>query len=303
VPRPSPYAKKNGTTVWRVRFRDSYGKQTCETFFDQDVAKEFCGLLGVLNPEESLKYLFRRAEQEAPPAPALDEWAAHYLKHLTGITDGTRLGYERLYGRTWQPLGLATIRLGGREYPLVSERACKTCSSPHRDIIERDSVSGRNWATIIRSSPDDAGLSERNLSDHWRNGHLPVEAVAVSELAERQAEQRGAVVKEAAKKIVDYLDFAQTVVGRVNERVATGDIEPSVADALRAADLLARYQPETTTTNEADYLTAFMAYHETAAEIMTAEQFQDFGRRLEANQVLRELSRRYEESAAQHEQC
>ena len=46
-----------------------------------------------------------------------------------------------------------------------------------------------------------------------------------------------------------------------------------------------------------------MAYHETAAEIMTAEQFQEFGRRLEANQVLRELSRRYEESAAQHEQC
>jgi len=73
VPRPSPYAKKNGTTVWRVRFRDSYGKQTCETFFDQDVAKEFCGLLGVLNLEEALKYLFRRAEQEAPPAPALDE--------------------------------------------------------------------------------------------------------------------------------------------------------------------------------------------------------------------------------------
>jgi hypothetical protein len=84
--------------------RDSYGKQTCETFFDQDVAKQLCGLLGVLNPEEALKYMLRRAEQEAPPSPTLDGWAAHYVEHLTGITHGTRLGYERLYGRTWQPL-------------------------------------------------------------------------------------------------------------------------------------------------------------------------------------------------------
>ena len=194
-------------------------------------------------------------------------------------------------------MGLATVRVGGHEYPLISERACKTCCSPHRDIIERDCVGGRAWSAIIRSLPDDAGLSERNLSDHWRNGHLPVEAVAVNELAERQAEQRGAVVEEAAKKVVDYLDFAQTVVGRVNQRVATGDIEPSVNDALRAADLLARYQPETTAVDEADYLRAFMAYHETAAQIMTAEQFQEFGRRLDANAKLRELARRYDESA------
>ena len=73
MPRPSPYAKKNGTTVWRLRFRDSYGKQTCETFYDKNLAKEFCGLLGVLNPEEALKYIFRRAEQEVPPAPSLDD--------------------------------------------------------------------------------------------------------------------------------------------------------------------------------------------------------------------------------------
>jgi hypothetical protein len=48
--------------VWRVRFRDSYGKQTCETLFDNDMAKKLCGLLGVLNPEEALVYMFRRAD-------------------------------------------------------------------------------------------------------------------------------------------------------------------------------------------------------------------------------------------------
>lgn len=104
MPTPSPYAKKNGSTVWRVRFRDSHGKQTCETFLDEDVAKEFGGLLGVMSPEEALTYLLRRVEQNPPPLPSLDEWAIHYVEHLTGITDGTRLGYRRIYGRTWQPM-------------------------------------------------------------------------------------------------------------------------------------------------------------------------------------------------------
>ena len=40
---------------------DSYGKQTCE-----DMAKQFCGLLGVLNPEEALKYMLRRADRRHP---------------------------------------------------------------------------------------------------------------------------------------------------------------------------------------------------------------------------------------------
>ena len=52
--------------MWRVRFRDSYGKQTCETLFDKDMAKKLCGLLGVLNPEEALKYMLRRADRRHP---------------------------------------------------------------------------------------------------------------------------------------------------------------------------------------------------------------------------------------------
>jgi hypothetical protein len=44
------FVAKKCTTVWGVRFRDSYGRQTRETFFDSVVAKEFCGLLGVITP-------------------------------------------------------------------------------------------------------------------------------------------------------------------------------------------------------------------------------------------------------------
>jgi hypothetical protein len=57
----------------------------------------------VLSPEEALERL-TQAQPQASGNPPLDQWAAHYIESLTGITAGTRLDYTRIYGRTWQPL-------------------------------------------------------------------------------------------------------------------------------------------------------------------------------------------------------
>jgi hypothetical protein len=99
-----------------------------------------------------------------------------------------------------QNVSLAVVRAGGREYPLVSERTCKTCCSEYRRVIERDAVAGRTWKTIIRSLPRDAGLTERNLSDHWRNKHVPVAAEAVQVLAERQSRDHGEMVRSRPRR-------------------------------------------------------------------------------------------------------
>jgi hypothetical protein len=195
-------------------------------------------------------------------------------------------------------LGLATVRVGGREYPQVSERTCKTCSSQYRDLIEQATVGGRTWKKIIRSLPAEAGLSERNLADHFRHGHLPVAAEATQLLAERQAEERGAVVETGAARIVDFLEFAQAVMGRVNHRVAAGEVEPGISDGLRAADLLARYDPGPTM-SEADYAEVFSIYADTAKAVMTSEQHQEFVARLDTNQALQDLANRWQEIHAQ----
>ncbi len=197
-------------------------------------------------------------------------------------------------------LSVAVVRAGGREYPLVSERTCKTCCSEYRGVIERDAVAGRTWKAIVRSLPDGADLTERNLSDHWRNKHVPVAAEAVQVLAERQSRDRGEIVEVAAEKIVDYLGFAQLIVGRVNEKIATGELEPDVRDALRATELLARFDPGPSM-DEGSYLEGFMIFHNIAKEIMTAEQSQEFGRRLAADITLQQLAQRWDELAAQRD--
>lgn len=191
---------------------------------------------------------------------------------------------------------IARIRVGGREYDAVSERTCRTCGSEFRAEIERQAVAGRTWARIIDSLPPDANLTARNLADHWKNGHVPIQEPSVVALAEQQANERGEVVEAAVEQVLDHLDFARALVGRVRRRVLAGELEPDVRDALRAMELLARYQPDSAI-DERDIVAAFMSYHEHAQAIMTAEQFAEFGRRLDGDPVLRELGQRYDETA------
>jgi hypothetical protein len=205
---------------------------------------------------------------------------------------------RRLHMPAQANLSLDSTKVAGREYPLVMERTCKTCSSQYRNDIEEQTVAGRTWRAIIGDLPDDAGLTERNLADHFKNQHLPVAAEAVQQLAERNATAAGERTQRAVTACVDYLEFAKAIIGDVNDRVARGETRAEVRDALRAAELLARYEP-IEEVDGAAVTEAFIVYHETAQALMTREQFTEFGRRLNADPVLTELLQRYKERADQ----
>lgn len=91
----------DGTTRYFVRLRDPRrgGKQTSEVFATKPEAEQFCNTVDVLGPARALDELDREAEEAAELR--LDEWAARHFKSLTGVTDGTRVSYERIYARTW----------------------------------------------------------------------------------------------------------------------------------------------------------------------------------------------------------
>jgi hypothetical protein len=86
----------------------------------------------------------------------------------------------------------------------------------------------------------------------------------------------------------------------VNEKLATGEIEPDVRDALRAAELLARFDPGPSM-DESAYLQGFIIFHEIAKEIMTPEQSEEFGRRLAVDVTLQTLARRWDELSAERQ--
>lgn len=101
---PKKYVAADGTETWQVRFRDGVGRTapgTSETFDDEDSAKDFCKLLDVLGPHGARAQLY--AGDQAGHVPDMDELAADHIKYLTGIEEGTRLKYQRIWERNWSP--------------------------------------------------------------------------------------------------------------------------------------------------------------------------------------------------------
>lgn len=184
---------------------------------------------------------------------------------------------------------LASIRVGGHVYPLVTAKGCTVCNSSLRWDAENRIVSGSSWANIAGGLPADSGITARHLRDHWKAGHCPPLAESVIEAVEAQAEQRGAAVAEGVAEAATHVVLAEKVVARVNQRLADGEVEPTIRDALRAGEHLARYLPAEAHADEGDYVQAFMVYQETLEGLVDREVFADFGRLLKQNPVLRGL--------------
>lgn len=94
---------------YKVRFRGpgvspKTGKllQGSETFPTLKAANDFAGWLAALGPQGALDRLYEAEQQSA--VPSLDRLAAEHIELLTGVEDGTRLNYQRLWARTWSPL-------------------------------------------------------------------------------------------------------------------------------------------------------------------------------------------------------
>lgn len=189
-------------------------------------------------------------------------------------------------------------RLGGRDYPLRTVAQCKVCSSPHRFEIEKELAAGRVYKKIVESlliQDPDCDLNPKNVADHYRNGHMPLEVEASRRIVERRAEQRGLDVVAGVDSLVDGVTLAETVVQKTFEAIQRGEIKPDLKDGLTAARLLETFAPADTGADASVYAQVFMVYHETAQMLMTQSQFDEFGRRLSDNPVLKALIARYSE--------
>lgn len=187
-------------------------------------------------------------------------------------------------------------RIGGRSYPLKSAATCLVCRSVHRFDIENEIVAGRVYAQIARSLPESAGINARNIGDHFRNGHMPLEVEESRRVLEHRARERGKDIEAGADSLVDGLVLAEAVVRKGYEALQRGDLQPDMKDVLAAARLLETFgYGEDSGPDQGAIVEAFMVYHETAARYMTPDAFARFGADLSRNPVLRALVARFED--------
>lgn len=101
------YTTERGTQRFRVKFRQGKGrnaskaKTTSLTFDTANQAQRFCNELEVLGWKEAMDRAMGRAQGEGKIT--VDEYAKRHIETQVGITEGTRISYERIYRRVWQP--------------------------------------------------------------------------------------------------------------------------------------------------------------------------------------------------------
>lgn len=189
---------------------------------------------------------------------------------------------------------MAAYSLGGRTYPMVTVSQCHTCQSPMRLDIEKMILTGTPYLRISRwteeTLPEGQHLSANSVRHHFDRGHMPVEAEVVRQVLDRKATERGEDLERVVAPIVDGVGFAEIVLQKSVQRMANGEIEPSVADGLNAARIMEQFREFEAANSEEVWVQAFIVYHELAQRIMTPSQFEQFGRELAASPVLRSLT-------------
>ena len=187
---------------------------------------------------------------------------------------------------------LSQVRVGATVVNYRTEPSCKVCSSPYRLDVETKLAQGQTPWSIEQALPD-AGLTKRNVADHWRHDHIGAQTLAVRQVAHAHAE---AVAKPAAaltEATAGHLGFAHSVMDRVAERMKAGQVEPEVRDAIAAARLI--QQVEAAAVQQSgieDYVDAMVAMSEIIRDMLSYEDFLLFGGRLAAHPVLRDLQAR-----------
>jgi hypothetical protein len=162
-----------------------------------------------------------------------------------------------------QPAGhrpsLASTEIGGRVYALRRVASCLTCSSDYREEIEAAFVKGYTPKTIVRSLPDDANLTQRNIREHFLRQHLPLDDAVVARLVEEECQHRDEVVSTGADSAMRTLGLSFLVRDEVERRLEAGELAVSVKDGLAAEALITRYEMATRTAMDQETMLAGMA--------------------------------------------
>lgn len=131
--------------------------------------------------------------------------------------------------------------LAGRNpsQPARSSR-CFTCSSVHRDTIDRLVAEGIGYTEIARRVSD-AELRPHHIREHAVRDHAGVRGEVTRRLVQATGVDGSAAMELGVIGAIEKLGEAVAVVRAADARIGTGRTTPTVAQALRSARHLAEY--------------------------------------------------------------
>lgn len=193
----------------------------------------------------------------------------------------------------------AVFRSGGREYPYQTVAQCRVCKSKDfRKEIEDSILKGYTAPTIARSLPENSNISARNINDHIRNEHLPTDIGVRQVIIEDRAKEIGRALNSGRGSLADQVTMARLAIQHIIEKMARGEMDMDMKDAVALANFLDKVESravgEGGDLNQEVINQSFFAYLRAAQSIMSREQFQELGRTLAADPVLKGIKARAE---------
>ena len=185
--------------------------------------------------------------------------------------------------------------LGGRSYPMVSVKNCHTCNSAYRKQIEIWLLEARSYGKILQYLPEDAktgkgAVTLKSISNHKNRGHMPLEVVARREISEQRANEMGYDIMHSGASLADYITLGKTIIVEVFEKLARGEIEPDLKDAVQWAKLI--QQAEVIGGADLDYeimFRAFVEYQTVVRELTDETTFRSIAERIATNAILHQM--------------
>lgn len=194
-----------------------------------------------------------------------------------------------------RPTSVIMVDVGGRKYPMKTIAQCRTCMSPYRMEIEQAILEHHSYASIAATVADRQpgrlpNPGHQSIRFHVVNGHMPVGPTAERALVERRAEQIGRSIEDYTSGLADYATVNEIIIQRGMERIARGELQPSMSELLTA--IRTQHTIESTTEDGLDsaaWQEALVAYLEVAQKFIPANQMQAYGQALANHPVLRAM--------------
>lgn len=194
-----------------------------------------------------------------------------------------------------RPGSVTMVEVNGQRYPMKTVPQCRTCMSPYRLEIEQAVLEQRSYQKIADAVADrEPGTlpnpGYQSIRDHVNKQHMPIGPTAERALVEARAQQIGRDIETYAAGLADYRSVNQIIIQRGMDRLARGELQPSMAELLTAIrqEHAMETASENGTTAEA-YLDALVRYMEVAQSFIPPEQFQAYGQALARDPILRAL--------------
>lgn len=167
--------RSDGTTAWRVQYRDPGNRTpTGATFDDYDTAERFSDLVDRLGGPAARRILER--SEHGDTSPTLTAALADYLARSHDITDGTKDDYERIFDRS-----TITERLGELPVSTITDDDVHAWLAHRSSMISEQTGAGLSAKTIHNEHGILSTVLQHAVTRGWATGN-PAKGVRLPRL-------------------------------------------------------------------------------------------------------------------------